>query len=82
VPTSGMLYLPSWALDGSSLSPLPLTAAPRMSLCFMPAGAQTTMQRALLDLVNYSERFGTTPATREESPTPATGVMAEDDAPF
>jgi hypothetical protein len=50
IPTSGLLYLPSWALDGWSATHSPATEAPSMSVFFMPDDELTTMRDHLQSL--------------------------------
>lgn len=47
LPTSGLLYVPSWMLDGWSVTHGPQTVAPAMSLCFMPDDELTTILEIL-----------------------------------
>lgn len=42
IPTSGLLYLPSYALGGLYLSGLPAKEEPSLSLSFIEANAMTT----------------------------------------
>lgn len=53
--TSGLLYLPSWMLDGWSAIHSPAKAAPSMSLCFMPDDAAIIMQEVLSRWPRYGE---------------------------
>lgn len=82
VPTSGMLHLPSWSLDGSFQSHLPQTGVQFMSLCFIPGDAATIMQEVMSEHLLSSIQSGTTPVTSGASLIAAIGATDEEDAPF
>jgi hypothetical protein len=82
VPTSGMLYLPSWSLDGSFLGPPPAMAVRPMSLFCVPGDVTTIMLAALNGSQTLYARSTITPSGTALSPTHATGPLAEEDVPF
>jgi hypothetical protein len=82
LPTSGMLYVPSWILGGSFPSPPQAMGAGRMSLCLLPGGAMTTTQEAMSAWLNSPEVLLTTPPDGAPFPTVGNGATADDDVPW
>lgn len=82
VPTSGMLYLPSWSLDGSFLGPPPAKEVRPMSLFCVPGDVTTIMRAALSDSETLFGRSGITQETSAGYPIRAIGVTEDGDVPW
>lgn len=79
VPTSGLLLLPSWSLDGSFRSRSPQTEVRSMSLCCIPGDGLTIMQEALIGQTDCLPPSRRSPVTTAGSPTAASGAMVDDE---